>query len=85
MQRRSHVGDQVVVCGTPGDVPVAHPWTFLAGEAASKLQPIGSLDWAGFEAATAVNSTGPKFSAVAVDSKGKELGRSFVVYAPAGG
>jgi Arylsulfotransferase (ASST) len=56
-------------------------WMVLAGNVASRLQPVGSEQWADFETAIAVNSGGPKFCAVALDSKGKELGRSSVVNA----
>ena len=40
---------------------------------ASRLEPVGSQGWADFETAIAVNSAGPKFCAVALDSGGKEL------------
>ncbi len=56
-------------------------WMVLAGTVASRLEPVGSQDWADFETAIAVNSTGPKFCAVALDSSGKELGRSNVINA----
>jgi hypothetical protein len=56
-------------------------WMVLAGTVASRLEPVGSQDWADFETAIAVNSGGPKFCAVALDGQGKELGRSDVVNA----
>ncbi len=56
-------------------------WMVLAGEVASRLQPVGSEDSTDFETAIAVNSAGPKFCAVALDSAGKELGRSNLVNA----
>ncbi len=56
-------------------------WMVLAGSVASKLEPVGYQDWADFETAIAVNSSGPKFCAVALDKTGKELGRSSIASA----
>jgi Arylsulfotransferase (ASST) len=56
-------------------------WAVLAGNTASRLEPAGSQDWSDFETAIAVNSNGPKFCVVALDSTGKELGRSSVISA----
>lgn len=54
-------------------------WTVLAGASKSSLAAVGSQAWTGFETAIAVNSEGPYFCAVALDSSGHELGRSPVV------
>jgi hypothetical protein len=54
-------------------------WQILGGRAAGSLQPVGSQPWTGFETAIAVNSTGPSFQAIALDSHGRELGRSAVI------
>ena len=51
-------------------------WTVLAGPHRTDLQPVGSQRWTGFETSVAVNSPGPYFAVVALDAKGKELGRS---------
>jgi hypothetical protein len=51
----------------------------LAGANRSALSPVGSQAWTGFETAIVVNSEGPSFCAVALDSGGRELGRSPVV------
>ncbi len=54
-------------------------WTALAGEDEGSLQPVGSQEWSGFETAIALNSTGPRFAVVALDSRGRQLGRSQAV------
>ena len=54
-------------------------WTVLAGTSKTSLAPVGSQPWAGFETAIAINSQGPYFAVAAVDSGGRELGRSAVV------
>jgi hypothetical protein len=54
-------------------------WTVLAGRDRSSLSAVGSQAWTGFETAIAVNSEGPYFCGVALDSSGRELGRSPVV------
>jgi Arylsulfotransferase (ASST) len=54
-------------------------WQVLGGASGSSLDPIGAQRWTGFETAIAVNSAGPAFCAVALDSSGRELGRSEVV------
>jgi hypothetical protein len=54
-------------------------WTVLAGSDRAALTPVGSQAWTGFETAIAVNSQGPSFCVVAMDSSGRELGRSPVV------
>ncbi|MGH2894360.1 MAG: arylsulfotransferase family protein [Solirubrobacteraceae bacterium] len=54
-------------------------WQVLAGANSSSLSVVGSQAWTGFETAIVVNSEGPYFCAVALDSSGRELGRSPVV------
>ncbi len=51
-------------------------WRVLAGKDTSSLAPVGDEEWTGFETAVAVNSSGPKFVALALDARGKELRRS---------
>jgi hypothetical protein len=78
--RADPAGGSVVYASWNGATEIDN-WTVLAGTAASRLEPLGSQEWAGFETSIAVNSTGPYFSAVAVDSRGRQLGRSSVVKA----
>ncbi|HXD66135.1 MAG TPA: arylsulfotransferase family protein [Solirubrobacteraceae bacterium] len=54
-------------------------WSVLAGPNGSSLSAVGSQPWTGFETAIEVNSEGPAFCAVALDARGRELGRSPVV------
>jgi hypothetical protein len=54
-------------------------WQILGGPSPSQLAPVGEQEWTNFETAVAVNSAGPSFQAVALDSSGNELGRSTVV------
>jgi hypothetical protein len=54
-------------------------WTVLAGSDKSSLSEVGSQTWTGFETAIAVNSNGPYFGVIALDSDGRELGRSEIV------
>ena len=54
-------------------------WRVLAGPNGSSLSAVGSQPWTGFETAIEVNSEGPAFCAVALDARGRELGRSPVV------
>ena len=78
--RVNPAGGSVVYASWNGATEVAR-WTVLAGAEKSSLSAVGSQAWTGFETAIAVNSTGPKFCAVALDSSGKELGRSAVLNA----
>jgi hypothetical protein len=71
-------GGFVVRASWNGATEIDH-WEVLGGASASSLSPVGSQRWTGFETAIAVNSAGPSFCAVALDSSGKELGRSEVV------
>jgi hypothetical protein len=76
--RANPAGGSVVYASWNGSTQV-QKWTVLAGTSASKLEPVGSQDWADFETTIAVNSTGPKFCVVALDGTGKVLDRSSVV------
>jgi Arylsulfotransferase (ASST) len=78
--RANPAGGFVVYVSWNGATEVQR-WVVLAGNATSRLEPVGSQDRADFETAIAVNSTGPKFCAVALDGGGKEIGRSSVVNA----
>jgi hypothetical protein len=71
-------GGFVVHASWNGATEVAR-WTVLAGPDGSSLSPVGSQVWTGFETAIVVNSEGPAFRVVALDSHGRELGRSPVV------
>jgi Arylsulfotransferase (ASST) len=53
-------------------------WAVLAGTHPGSLTTVGSQAWTGFET-IAINSQGPHFAVVALDSSGRELGRSPVV------
>jgi outer membrane protein assembly factor BamB len=53
-------------------------WTVLAGSEKSAMSEVGSQAWTGFETPIAVNSNGPYFAVVALDSNGHELGRSSI-------
>jgi outer membrane protein assembly factor BamB len=57
-------------------------WTVLAGKREHTLDPVGSQERTGFETAIAVNSSGPYFAGVALDSSNKVLGRSGIVRLP---
>jgi hypothetical protein len=54
-------------------------WRIDAGPTARSLKPVGTSPWTGFETAIVVDAVGPSFQAIALDSNGKELGRSEVV------
>jgi Arylsulfotransferase (ASST) len=71
-------GGSIVYASWNGATAVQR-WMVLAGNAASRLEPVGSEGWADFETAIAVNSAGPKFCAVALDGRNHELGRSGVI------
>lgn len=71
-------GGFAVYASWNGSTEVAR-WTVLAGSDKSSLSAVGSQAWTGFETAIAVNSQGPYFCVVALDSSGRELGRSPVV------
>jgi Arylsulfotransferase (ASST) len=71
-------GGFVVHVSWNGATEVAR-WTVLAGEDGSSLSAVGSEAWTGLETVIEVNSEGPAFCAVALDAKGREIGRSPVV------
>jgi hypothetical protein len=68
-------GGFVVYASWNGATEVSR-WAVLAGADRSSLSQVGSQPWTGFETAIAVNSTGPYFRVVALDTGGNELGRS---------
>jgi hypothetical protein len=53
-------------------------WRIEAGARAKTLSTVGTSPWTGFETTIVVDSEGPSFQAVALDSNGNELGRSEV-------
>jgi hypothetical protein len=69
----------VVVYASWNGATEIYTWVVLAGEHRSTLEPVGSQRWDGFETAVAINSAGPYFATVAVDSAGRQLGRSPIV------
>jgi Arylsulfotransferase (ASST) len=76
--RANPAGGSIVYASWNGATAVQR-WTVLAGSTPSRLEPVGTEDWADFETVIAVNSAGPKFCAVALDGRNKELGRSSVI------
>jgi hypothetical protein len=76
--KQNPAGGFVVRVSWNGATEVAR-WQILGGPSASRLEIVGDQIWTGFETAIAVNSEGPSFCAVALDSSGHELGRSEVV------
>ncbi len=56
-------------------------WRVLAGTREDQLTGVATAEWAGFETAVAISSTGPYFQVVALDSAGREIGHSEVVKA----
>ena len=54
-------------------------WNVLAGPRPDALSPVGSQEWSGFETTVAVNSGAKHFQVVALDTSGRELGRSAVL------
>lgn len=54
-------------------------WSVMAGGSPSALVPVGSQLRAGFETMISVNSEGPYFAVTALDSAGRQLGRSATV------
>jgi Arylsulfotransferase (ASST) len=73
------VGGKIVYVSWNGSTEVA-AWQVLGG-ARTSLSPLAVADWANFETAISVNSTGPYFQVVAIDSEGRPVGRSEVVAA----
>ncbi|HTW10264.1 MAG TPA: arylsulfotransferase family protein [Acidimicrobiales bacterium] len=58
-------------------------WRVFAGTASTSLSSDVTADWAEFETAVTTHSAGPYFQVAALDSGGRELGRSDVVKAVA--
>jgi len=54
-------------------------WRAFAGATSSSLSAAGTAEWAEFETALTVESAGPYFQVAALDSAGRELGRSDTV------
>jgi Arylsulfotransferase (ASST) len=70
-------GGSVVFVSWNGATELAS-WRIDAGAHPKALKPVGSSPWTGFETSIVVDSKGPSFQAVALDSNGNELGRSTV-------
>jgi len=56
-------------------------WRVFAGATSSALSAAATADWAEFETALTVDNAGPYFQVAALDSTGRELGRSDTVQA----
>lgn len=76
--RQNPAGGFVIRASWNGATEIAR-WQVLGGPSPSRLTTVGDQIWTGFETAIAVNSVGPSFQAIALDSSGQELGRSDVV------
>lgn len=76
--RQNPAGGFVIRASWNGATEIAR-WQVLGGPSPSRLTTVGDQIWTGFETAIAVNSVGPSFQALALDSSGNELGRSDVV------
>ncbi len=76
--RQNPAGGFVIRASWNGATEIAR-WQVLGGPSPSQLATVGDQIWTGFETAIAVNSDGPSFQAIALDSSGHELGRSDVV------
>jgi hypothetical protein len=70
-------GGYVVFVSWNGATEIAS-WRIDAGAHPKALKPVGTSPWAGFETSIVIDSEGPSFQAIALDSDGKELGRSDV-------
>lgn len=77
LARANPAGGFVVYASWNGATEIDR-WTILAGADKTKLAPVGSQEWTGFETAIVVNSGGPSFAAPALDKNGHELGRSAI-------
>jgi Arylsulfotransferase (ASST) len=71
-------GGFVIYVSWNGATEIAQ-WRIDAGANAKALKRVGTSPWTGFETAIIVDSAGPSFQAVALDSGGNELGSSEVV------
>jgi hypothetical protein len=70
-------GGYVIFVSWNGATEIAS-WRIDAGAHPRALKPVGASPWTGFETSIVVDSEGPSFQAVALDSNGNELGRSEV-------
>lgn len=70
-------GGSVVFVSWNGATELAS-WRIDAGAHPKALTPVGTSPWTGFETAIVIDSEGPRYQAVALDSNGNELGRSDV-------
>jgi hypothetical protein len=75
--RANPAGGYVVYASWNGATEIDR-WLILGGAHSSSLEPVGSQKWAGFETVIAVNPPGRYLQAVALDSAGRQLGRSAV-------
>ena len=73
------VGGKIVYVSWNGSTEVAS-WEVLGGSA-HQLTSLALADWADFETAITVNSSGPHFQVIAMDRSGKKIGSSEVVAA----
>jgi Arylsulfotransferase (ASST) len=72
-------GGKIVYVSWNGSTQV-EAWQVLGGPA-GRLTPLALADWADFETAISVNSTGPHFQVIALDRAGNKLGSSEVLAA----
>ena len=73
------VGGKIVYVSWNGSTEVA-AWEVHAGPA-GQMTPVALGDWADFETAISVNSSGPHFQVMALDRSGKQIGSSEVLTA----
>ena len=73
-------GSHIVYVSWNGATEVV-AWRVFAGATSSALSAAATADWADFETALTVNSAGPYFQVAALDSAGRQLGRSDMVKA----
>jgi hypothetical protein len=71
-------GSHIVYVSWNGATEVV-AWRAFAGATPGALSAAGTADWADFETALTVNSAGPYFQVAALDTAGRELGRSNTV------
>jgi len=71
-------GGYVIYASWNGATEIAG-WRIAAGANANSLATVATSPWTGFETTIIVDSDGPSFQAVALDSNGNELGSSVVV------
>ncbi len=73
------IGGRIVYVSWNGSTEVA-AWEVLGGPA-GQLTPLALADWADFETAISVNSTGPYLQVIALDRAGNRIGSSEVLAA----